>query len=253
MYLSSFSILHLTIPQTTVIMTICKVGYTLETAKFWLQFKSACQKKVRSPILEERTDWNAVMMILLESLERHYCDTAMVMKTASMRLEEWAMIQPGGEILQLRISVDIKDGKNYRQDGHKSLCLNFSDLYRTSVMFSVRRKTQMSSLRSLAAARVASRVVRRSHLRQLEVPRDVLPDMEEAFDDSWRIRRIDTSPLKRKITDQTLDDLRGKTDCPFCGRRNFKRILTHITRNEKCHLLYKSQLNYNFIANNCFW
>ena len=237
----------------TITMTICKVGYTLETAKFWLQFKSASQKKVRSHVLEEKTDWRAVMLILLETLESHYTDTAMVMKTASVRLEEWSMNQPGGEMLQLRVSVEIKDGKYYMQDQHKSLCLNFSDLYKTCVMFNVRRKTQMSSLRSLAAATVVDCVVRKGHLRQLEVPRDVLPDMEEAFDDSWRIRRIDTSPLKRKITDQTLDDLRSKSDCPFCGRRNFKKILTHIKRNEKCHLLYKSQLNFNFVANNCFW
>ena len=80
----------------TITMTICKVGYTLETAKFWLQFKSASQKKVRSPVLEEKTDWRAVMLILLETLESHYTDTAMVMKTASVRLEEWSMNQPGG-------------------------------------------------------------------------------------------------------------------------------------------------------------
>ena len=193
------------------------------------------------------------MLILLESLESHQTDTARVMKTAAVRLEEWAVNQPGGEMLQLRVSVEIKDSKYYRQDQHKCLRLNFSDLHRTSVMFSVRRKTQLSSLRSLAAARVAGCVARKSHLEDLELPRDVLPDMKEAFDDSWRIKRIDTSPLKRKITDQTLDDLRSKSDCPFCGRRNFKKILTHVMRNEKCHLLYKSQLNFNFVANNCFW
>ena len=153
-------------------MTICKVGYTLETRKFCLQFKSASQKGVRSPILEEKTDWKAVMLILLESLESHQTDTARVMKTAAVRLEEWALNQPGGEMLQLRVSVDIKDSKYYRQDQHKSLRLNFSDLHRTCVMFSVRRKTQLSSLRSLAAARVAGCVARKSHLEELELAKE---------------------------------------------------------------------------------
>ena len=57
-------------------MTICKVGYSQESKKFFLQFKSASQKGVRSPILEEKTDWVAVMRLLLVSLDNNPTDTA---------------------------------------------------------------------------------------------------------------------------------------------------------------------------------
>ena len=234
-------------------MTICKVGHTIETRRFSLQFKSASQNGVRSQILEEKTDWVAVMRILLACLDRNSTDTAMACREASARLEEWAVCQPGGEPLQLRIRVEVKDRKYYRQDQHKCLWLHFSDVYRTAVMFSVRRKNQMTELRSLAAAAVVSCVVRKEDIERLEVPRDVIPDMKEAFDDNWRVKYINTSSLKRKISDETRNDLRAKTDCPFCGRRNFKKILNHVMRNEKCHVLYKAQLEYNYVVNNCFW
>ena len=234
-------------------MTICKVGHTMESAKFWLQFQSASQRGVRSAVLEERTDWTAVMEILLQTLQSHHMDLANLSQMAAARLEQWAVDQPGGDLLQLRVSLDIKNRHYYRQDQNKCLWLNFSDLHRTCVVFNVRRKTQMSSLRNLAAAKVAGCVARKGDLDGLEVPRDVTPDMREAFEDSWRVKYINTSPLKRKITDLTLDNLRNMSDCPFCGRRNFKKILSHVMRNENCHLLYKSQLNHNFVLNNCFW
>ena len=247
---------HHSLSRTTIsqsIMTICKVGYSQESKKFFLQFKSASQKGVRSPILEEKTDWVAVMRLLLVSLDNNPTDTAAACKEASSRLEEWAVCQPGGEPLQLRIRVELQDRKYFRQDQTKSLWLHFSDIYRTAVMFSVRRKTQMTGLRGLAAAAVVGSLVRKEDIESLEVPRDVLPDIREAFEDNWRVKYINTSPLKRKISEETRNDLRAKTDCPFCGRRNFKKILTHVMRNEKCHVLYKAQLEYNYVVNNCFW
>ena len=48
-------------PVSQFSMTICKVGHTIETRRFSLQFKSASQNGVRSQILEEKTDWVAVM------------------------------------------------------------------------------------------------------------------------------------------------------------------------------------------------
>ena len=246
-------IIILSAEQTSGIMTICKVGYTLESRKFWLQFKSASQKGERSPVLEEKTDWVAVMRILLASLDNNTTDTSMACKEASARLEEWAVCQPGGEPLQLRIRAEMKDRKYYRQDQQKCLWLHFSDIYRTAVMFTVRRKTQMKDLKSLAAAAVVGSVLRKENIESLEVPRDVVPDMKEAFDDNWRVKYLSTSPLKRKISDETRNDLRAKTECPFCGRRNFKKILTHVMRNEKCHVLYKAQLEFNYVVNNCFW
>ena len=236
-----------------IIMTICKVGYTLQSRKFCLQFKSATQKGERSPILEEKTDWVAVMRILVSSLDNNPTDTAMACREASVRLEEWAVCQPGGQPLQLRIRVEMKDRKYYRQDQTKCLWLHFSDIYKTAVMFQAKRKTMMMDLRSLAAAAVVGSIARKEDIESLEVPRDVIPDMKAAFDDHWRVKYLNTSPLKRKISEETRNDLRSKTDCPFCGRRNFKKILTHVMRNEKCHVLYKAQLEFNYVVNNCFW
>ena len=64
--------------SSATIMTICKVGYTAHSKTFSIEFKSASQRGVRSRVLEERTDWRAVMEILLASLESHHSDTAEV-------------------------------------------------------------------------------------------------------------------------------------------------------------------------------
>ena len=45
----------------------------------------------------------------------------------------------------------------------------------------------MLDLRSIAALKVTECMISKEHFKDLEVSRDVLPDLHEAYDDDWRI------------------------------------------------------------------
>ena len=66
-------------------------------------------------------------------------------------------------------------------------------------------------------------------------------------------RYIDTTPKKRKVALLASNGLKSRGDCPYCGRANFKRLMSHVMRNSACHVKYKVQLEYEFVQNNCFW
>ena len=64
----------------------------------------------------------------------------------------------------------------------------------------------------------------------------------EGFSLKYNIfRPIDTTAKKRKII-QLAINLKNMHDCPFCGRVNLKRLLSHIMRTKACHMKIKWQI-----------
>ena len=234
-------------------MTITPVGYKLSSKNFIIKFKSARQNSNESKVLEQNTDWTEVMNIVLNTLEEHPTNTKSVSKEASSRLEEWALTQTGGYDLKLRVTVMIYKPDYWRQENKRDIFLHFSDAYRTCVIFKVKKKQSMLSLRTLSAQKVSACLRVEDHINKLELPRDVLPAIHESYYDEWINKKLDTSAQKRKIQELSLNDLRKKKDCPYCGRKNFKKIVTHVMVNDACHLKYDTQLEYNYVINNCFW
>ena len=235
---------------------ITKKGYQLASASFVLKFVSARQKKLESRVyLEECTNWRGVMVELINVFEKFPRDVAIVEKEAAIKVRDWVLhqSQEGGEALFLDVSVKIIDKIYHKQDRVKFVNLHFNDERRTVLMFEIKKKQKMSMLRTLAAEKISGFIAKKDDIKELEVPRDVIEDLNEAFDDSWRVKYINTDSLKRKVSELTLDDLRKKKDCPYCGRTNFKKIINHVKKNKHCHLKYNTQLEYNYVVNNCYW
>ena len=230
-----------------------KVGAKMASPNFILRFRSANQNGKPSQLLEEYTDWKGVMKVILATLENHPTNTETFLTEAKEKLEKWAFDQEGGAELQLKIRVYLINRLYYRQDQTKFFSMYFTDVYRTSVTFDIRKKNKMTSLKTLAARKISGCILNKDDAKTFEIPRNVVPDIEEAFDDSWRVKYINTSAQKRKITELSLNDLRKKKDCPYCGRQNFKKIITHVMRTDDCHVKYKTQLEYNYVVNKCFW
>ena len=54
-------------------------------------------------------------------------------------------------------------------------------------MFEIKKKQKMS-LRTLAAEKISGFITKREDIKKLEVPIDVMDDLNEAFDDCWRVQ-----------------------------------------------------------------
>ena len=96
----------------------------------------------------------------------------------------------------------------------------------------------MKTLKMLAADVISSSLVQVEDIYKLEIPSTLYKDIETAYTDSWRERCI---TKKRKAGHLRVDNLKSRRDCPYCGRANFKRLISHITRNNACHKKYKMQ------------
>lgn len=229
-------------------------GHTVQNSKFSIKFESATQKGKESHLLEFQTDWSEVMDILLNNLSRQpaspLCPVEM---QAAQELEAWALAQDGGEELQLRCRVNVADLKYYRATAVKNLWLYFNDQYKTIVMFTVVRKRELQPLVGLAASRVADQLTAVQQSDRLELPRDILPDLRAAYTDPWRTHKLDSSPRKKRVSQMTVKNLRKMKNCPYCGKKNFKKVLAHVVRSHDCHVKHKAQIQYNYVVNKCFW
>jgi hypothetical protein len=116
-----------------------KPGFEMESQMFSLKFMSASQQGQLSHLLEYETDWKEMMKIMLTST------------------------QEGGDELELKVGVIISEKKYNQSDSLKCLRLIFNDLFKTVVLFNVRKKKVMKTLKMISAEMISSR-----HLTQEE-------------------------------------------------------------------------------------
>ena len=227
-------------------------GFVLESHQFRIMFLSASQRGQLSPLLEYQTGWQDVMNILLTTFEEFPIEKENVEKVAKERLEVWALGEEGGEELQLKVEVMISEKKYYQTGSQKNLRLVFNDFMRSVVMFSVSKKSVMRSLKTFASEAVSSMLVKKESIDKLEIPKSLNDDLLTAFNDIWRSRVVDTDSLKRKIAQQSRDNMKDKQSCPYCGRSNLRRLNSHIMRSRNCRLRHQMQLESEYIENECY-
>lgn len=82
-------------------------------------------------------------------------------------------------------SVMIKVKGPDRGGREKTVCIH---LLNDILMFRIKKKQKMSLLRTLAAQKISGFITKREDIKKLEVPNDVMDDLNEAFDDCWRVQ-----------------------------------------------------------------
>ena len=133
-------------------------GFKMQSENFVLKFITGLQKGVCSKLLEFETDWYDMMEILLSRLEDEPVNQDKFQDIASKDLENWALIQPGGDTLKLKIKVEMEEklylrqvlanasvvksvNPTHKQLGNiKTIKLTFSDRYTTQVVFHAKKK-----------------------------------------------------------------------------------------------------------------
>ena len=104
------------------------------------------------------TDWKEVMMIMLTALEIENGKARNTEKLMKEKIEEWALLQEGGEELQLKVKAVIQDIVWYNVRSSKSLKLFFSDIFGTTILFSIAKTKMMTSLKEISAGVVSDQI-----------------------------------------------------------------------------------------------
>merc|ERR1711971_258833 len=135
-----------------------------------------------------------MMEIILSRLENEPTDQSQFEVLAANCLEIWAMQQPGGDTLHLRIKVEVEERLYGRQmkpkevGRCKAIKLTFNDPSTTQVIFHARKKR----LKELAAARTADQLVSLRSAEQLAaeglIPAALVQDLILVYLDTWTRR-----------------------------------------------------------------
>jgi len=178
----------------------------MESPSFTLTFVTGLQRGVASSMLEMETDWFDMMEIMLSRLEDEPTNQRQFEVIAASCLEIWAMHQPGGDTLHLRIQVEVEEHLYGKQGEHvygrpvnanelgrcKAIKLTFNDPHTTQVIFHARKKLQLQRLKELAATRTADQLLSLRGAKQLAVegliPVALVQDLTLACLDTWTQR-----------------------------------------------------------------
>lgn len=171
-------------------------GFLMQSENFFLKFITGLQCGVSSKLLEYETDWYEVMEIILSRLQDEPDNKERFEIIASRDLEYWARVQPGGEALNLKIRVLLEEKRYFQppSGSRKTLRLIFNDRFSTQVLFHVRKKQLLRSLKDLAAVAVADQICAESQINELscELPQVLLPTVRKAFNNCWTARHFRT-------------------------------------------------------------
>ena len=131
--------------------------------------------------------------------------------------------------------------------------LFFSDIFGTIILFSITKKKRMTSLKEISAGVVSDQLKFDEDIAYLEIPKTLFDDIKASREDEWRSKQVCVVRRKRKIEENFLTVVKSMKECPFCGRANFKRLKSHISKNKECQLKYKMQLEFQLIDEGCYW
>jgi len=164
-------------------------GFTIHSKNFELKFIAGYQEGTRSHVLEHQTDWTEVMVIMLASLKEFPTSTSKATEGMENSLEDWINSHEGAEALNIKVHAATEDFLFHQTLGtKKSLGISFTDMCNTEVLFHVKRRKVMTSLKDLCGEVVADHLEKAEDVEKLEAPVTVRDEVLEAFKNDWRFR-----------------------------------------------------------------
>ena len=124
---------------------------------------------------EDEDNWHRMMVILLNSFDTWPRDMARIEKEAEFLLQ-----------VDIRVKrVRISDTYSRIKRVYVHLVDVIAELS-SMLIFDVTKKQGLKTLQTLAAERISDSVLRKKDFEHLELPKQLLSDLNEAYDDIWR-------------------------------------------------------------------
>ena len=162
---------------------------TLRTSSFILEFVAVWKKGVHIARLRRGITSlfiNGIMTELINTFEKWPMDITMVEREAAVKIKEW-IHHHHHQFPNINLSLISDVTIKVKGPGRiKTVCIYFS--YHIILIFEIKKKQKMSLLRTLAAEKISDCISKREDIKQLEVPHDVIEDLNEVYDDCWRVQ-----------------------------------------------------------------
>lgn len=158
-------------------------GFTLQTKHFALKFIAGFEKGIRSKILEAETDWIEVMVTILHSLEMFKESTPVetIQEVIARSLENWVTAYGGAHDIKATAKIEEKVFFTPPLGSKKSMRISFTDDYKTEIIFHIKKKNIMKSLKEISAGAVAEHLKDEKDISKLEIPTTLFVDLQQGF------------------------------------------------------------------------
>merc|ERR1719469_706441 len=130
--------------------------------------------------------------MVLDTLEMFPTDIQEVEAVLAKALEDWIVSHEGAENLNISATAKLEEKIYFTPPfgSKKVLRVTFTDQFRTEVIFHVKKRLYMRSLKDLSFAAVAEHVNLEKDLLSLELPVTLYGALDMAIEDGWTPRRF---------------------------------------------------------------
>jgi len=165
-------------------------GFTLQSPHFMVKFLAGFQKGLVSEILKYETDWMEVMVIILDMLEMFPNSVKSTQNFMASTLENWISSQPGAEHLNIKANAILEEKVFFTPPlgSKKSLKISFTDNFKTEVLFHIKKRTTLKSLKDLCSSAVVDNLKTKEDIDKLEIPISLIDNLVQEFGNDWSSR-----------------------------------------------------------------
>lgn len=165
-------------------------GFTLESPNFTVNFISGYEGGVVSELLKYETDWMDAMTLILSTLEKFPTSVEFTEKFLATALENLVLSQEGGDYFNIKASVKLRDRAFFCPPfgTTKMMTLAFTDSSKTEVLFLVKKKTIIRSLKDIAAEAVVDKLKTEDDIAKLDIPLSLIHNLVKECQNDWNGR-----------------------------------------------------------------
>ena len=152
-------------------------GTKQETKNYEIIFVAGHQDNVGCYFVEYESNWIQLMRLILASLESEdtFTDISLFLNQELQRY-----MSPG-----INVRVEIFNPTYFQMKLTKSLHLSFTDPSKTTLVFLIRRRQVLKSLKDISIQNVTEHIIRSSDVRCLEIPMSLKKDLIAEAQTIW--------------------------------------------------------------------
>ena len=162
-------------------------GFTLQSKNFMVRFISGLQNNQVSKSVDQETDWTQVIVIIFKNLEKFSLSVDKFCHFLTKELNSWFKSLEGAQHLDLKVSVKIEEKVFFiaPYGSKKKLTILFSDNLKTQIIFHIKKKSNIKSLKELGAEVVMDSLKNDETIIKLGIPRTLTRDLLLASMNDW--------------------------------------------------------------------
>ena len=155
-------------------------GFTLQSQHFIVKFVAGFTNGVSCKLLEYETDWTELMTIILEYLEMFPTSVKTVEEILAKAIDDWIILDWIAENIKSSVKMAEEVYFSPPLGSEKSLTVSFPDVLKTEVVFHIKKKSIMKTLKDLGAAAVVENLRSENDIAKLEIPVTLFLDLVKA-------------------------------------------------------------------------